>query len=298
VPTDLFFMVDKSGSMNTIDPGSTVSRWTAVSLAMNQFLTSPSSAGLGAGIAFFPIAVADAGPGGRAGTDCTAADYATPVVAIGLLPGAATPISAAIAAQTLSPGTPTTPALEGAYAYAGALQRLVSGRTVAVLMVTDGNPAQCGSTIANASAAASAGAAGSPPIRTYVLGIGPNLANLNAIAQAGGTGHAYLVESGGTEALTAALNDIRADTISCQYVLPTLDAGELDAGGVLIETRVGLYGSETAVSQVPDATACGASGGWFFDDPLKPKTITLCPATCSPLVQTPGSSLDINVDCR
>jgi hypothetical protein len=297
VPTDLYFMVDKSLSMNTIDPGTTASRWVLVSMAMNAFLNSPDSVGLGAGIAFFPIPL-DGGAGGRPAADCTPSDYAMPVQPMALLPAVALPISAAIAAQTLSTGTPTTPALEGAYAYAQALQRGSPDRTVAVVMVTDGNPLQCGSTIANASAAAAVGAAASPPIRTYVLGIGPSLANLNAIAAAGGTGHAYLVQSGGGDALTAALNAIRADTISCEYALPPLDGGPFDAGGVNVQDRVGLGGTVTMLSQVSGAAACGPGGGWFFDDGAQPKWIILCPTSCNPLLQTVGSTLDIVVDCN
>jgi hypothetical protein len=292
VPTDLFFMVDKSGSMNTVDPGSTTTRWISVSLAMGAFLSSPDSAGLGAGIAFFPISSAGNVP------DCNAADYAVPVVPVEPLPEPITPIGAAILTQVLARGTPTTPALQGAYRYTQTLQVAEPQRDVAVLLVTDGNPTQCGSDIATASAAASVGAASVPPIRTYVLGIGPNLANLNAIAQAGGTGQAYLVESGGAPALTGALNAIRADSITCDYVLPPLGGAMVDGGDVSVRARVGLGAASAAVSEVTGAASCGALGGWFFDNPALPTRITLCAETCAPLQTTSGSALDILVDCH
>lgn len=294
VPTDLFFMVDRSGSMNTIDPGSTTSRWVSVLSAMGTFLSSPDSAGLGAGVAFFPITNPDGTP------DCTAADYAVPRVPIGVLPSPAllSTLSISILTQVLGRGTPTTSALQGAYVYTQAVQLAEPNRDVAVLLVTDGNPSQCGATLATASSAASVGAAGSPPIRTYVLGVGPNLTNLNAIAQAGGTGHAYLVESGGASSLTTALNAIRADSISCDYVLPPLDGGVLDGGAVSVRARVGLAGASTAMNEVDSAASCGAASGWYFDNPARPARITLCPATCDSLLQTSGSSLDILVDCN
>jgi hypothetical protein len=292
VPTDLFFMVDKSGSMNTIDPGSTTSRWQSVLFAMNDFLSSPDSAGLGAGIAFFPISEEGGAP------DCNATDYAVPVVPVEPLPLPVTPIGAAILTQVLARGTPTTPALQGAYRYTQTLQVAEPNRDVAVLVVTDGNPTQCGSTIANASTAASVGAASVPPIRTYVLGIGPNLANLNAIAQAGGTGHAYLVESGGAASLTTALNAIRADSIACDYVLPPLDGAMVDGADVSVQARAGLDAVEAPVLQVAGAASCGPLGGWFFDNPASPTRITLCAATCDPLQNTSGSALDILVDCH
>ena len=292
VPTDLFFMVDKSGSMDTIDPGSTTTRWVSVSLAMGDFLSSPDSSGLGAGIAFFPISEEGGAP------DCNAADYAVPVVPVQLVPQPNIAIGAEILTQVLARGTPTTPALQGAYSYTQTLQLAEPDRDVAVLLVTDGNPTQCGSTIANASTAASVGAASVPSIRTYVLGIGPNLTNLNAIAQAGGTGHAYLVESGGASSLTDALNAIRADSITCDYVLPPLNGATVNGADVSVQARVGLGAVSAPVLEVAGAASCGSPGGWYFDNAAAPTRITLCGATCSPLQNTSGSSLDILVDCH
>jgi hypothetical protein len=294
VPTDLYFMVDRSGSMNTIDPGSTTSRWFSVLSAMGAFLAAPDSDGLGAGLAFFPITTASGAP------DCTAADYAIPVEPIGLLPSAKllSDIAGDALLQVLGRGTPATPALQGAYSYTQTVQRAEPDRNVAVLLVTDGNPIQCGSTLATASAAASVGAAGSPPIRTYVLGIGPSLTNLNDIAQAGGTGHAYLVESGGAAALTAALNAIRADSIACDYVLPPLGGAAIDGGAVSVEARVGFAPASAAVAEVAAGASCGPAGGWYFDNPARPTRVTLCPAICASLQRTSGSALDILVDCH
>jgi hypothetical protein len=285
-------MVDKSVSMSITDPGSLTSRWLSVSYAMGAFLSSPDSAGLGAGIAFFPISEEGGAP------DCNAADYAVPVVPVEPLPQPVTPIGAAILTQVLERGTPTTPALQGAYSYTRTLQVAEPDRDVAVLLVTDGNPTQCASTIATASTAASVGAASVPPIRTYVLGIGPNLTNLNAIAAAGGTGHAYLVASGGAATLTTALNAIRADSITCDYVLPPLNGAVVDGGDVSVQARVGLGAVSDTVNEVRGAASCGALGGWYFDNPLAPAQITLCAATCDPLQNTSGSALDILVDCH
>ncbi len=292
VPTDLFFMVDKSGSMATVDPGSDASRWVSVGRAMADFLGSDASAGLGAGIAFFPIAAAGGAP------DCNPVDYATPVVPMAPLPGPVRAISTAILTQALGRGTPTTPALQGAYAYTQGLQTAEPDRNVAVLLSTDGNPIQCGSDIATASAMASVGAAGTPPVRTYVLGIGPNLTNLNAIAQAGGTGHAYLVESGGADALTDALNAIRSDSIACEYVFPPLNGVIVDGAEVSVHARVGLDGTSAALGQVANVLSCAVAGGWYFDSALRPASITLCPASCDPLLVTSGSALDILIDCH
>src|SRR5512147_1048627 len=85
--TDLYFLLDKSSSMQAIDADSTT-RWQAVSAAMGEFLSSSDSAGLGAGIAFFPVSAS-----GNSRTtpevSCETRDYETPVVPMGTLPGVA-----------------------------------------------------------------------------------------------------------------------------------------------------------------------------------------------------------------
>src|SRR3954465_1126516 len=53
-PMAPYSAIDKSRSMRAIVAGSTMSRWEAVSAALNTFIASPLSAGLGAGIMFFP----------------------------------------------------------------------------------------------------------------------------------------------------------------------------------------------------------------------------------------------------
>ena len=70
IPIDFVFLVDKSTSMNA-DAGMK-SRWTAMAGALNTFVQSPSSAGLGAAVAFFPKST----PGGN-GRDCPVLSTAT-----------------------------------------------------------------------------------------------------------------------------------------------------------------------------------------------------------------------------
>jgi len=264
-------------------------------------LQSPMSAGLGAGIGFFP----------RAGATpdlalCSSADYFFPVVPIGTLGGAggaAANIAAAIDAESPSGmGTPTTPALDGAHKYARSEQAAHGDRVAAVVIVTDGAPRQCGSTIPLTAAVASEALTGAPPIKTYVLGVGPNLANLNAIARAGGSGDAYLVETGGESAFTAALETIRTSALTCEYVIPEQDGKMPDLTKVGVWTRTGLNGAREMVGQVEDAEACMGGPGWFFDHPYTqggpaPSKITLCPASCDPVVHVSSSHLDVSVGC-
>jgi len=296
ITIDLFFTMDRSLSMRTVDRGSTTTRWEAVSQAMASFVNSSSSAGLGAGIEFFPRLTPDGA------NYCTGADYAFPVVPIGPLPGVAPSILKAISFQTLAPGTPTTQALDGAHVYVRGQQLAHPNHTLAVVMVTDGYPRSCGSSVEATAAVAAGAASGTPPIHTYVLGVGPNLVNLNAIAQAGGTSQAYLAESGGETSLLAALESIRTSALKCEMVLPLRNDGRPRLDVTRVSTTVAATGESANVEQVAMAEACAGGPGWFFDNPVPPADppptkILLCPSSCVPLVKRTGTRLAVALGC-
>ena len=300
IPIDLYFMMDKSSSMNMFDHGQSVSRWTAVSQAMKAFINSPKSVGISAGIAFFPRADVTGNP------LCSAADYAFPVVPIGVLPAVVPAISAGIGAQMLGVATPTMPALQGAHVYARSQAQ--SAHLAAVVLVTDGQPRGCASTIESTAAAATTAAGGNPSIRTYVLGVGPSLKELNSIAQAGGTGRAYWVESGGEAELTAALDAIRTSALACGYVIPEKGREIADRIPAKVSTRIGGNGEASPVPQVADFASCGGRSGWYYERPpvvgggspadVTPTRVTLCPASCDDLLRARGSHLDVVVGCN
>src|SRR4051812_40138414 len=66
LPLDMYVMLDVSGSM--LDPtagDATVTKWQAVSSALNDFVSDPASDGIGIGIQTFPL------PDARAPVSCT-----------------------------------------------------------------------------------------------------------------------------------------------------------------------------------------------------------------------------------
>src|SRR5262249_5131169 len=136
--------------------------------------------------------------------------------------------------------TPTTPALQGAIDFARSQMMANPGRDVSVVIATDGLPNGCNSSVANAAMAAAAGVSGTPSIKTYVMGVGPQLQNLNQIAMAGGTGMAFQVDPGGTPQdvaaqFTAALGKIAAP-ITCNYTIPVTPGKMLDFNAVNVQT--------------------------------------------------------------
>jgi hypothetical protein len=306
VPIDLYFMVDITGSMLCpvgpggngceVDPGppyEPTTRWTEESKALKAFLGTPGNDGMGAGIAFFPTPNGDI---------CPSANYVTPAVEIAPLPGVAAAIDAAIDRQSPAGNTPTVASLTGATEHASAWAKAHPERRAAVVYSTDGYPKSCGAenSIANAANVAKAALAASPSIPTYVLGVGPNLQSLDQIAAAGGTMKAYIVDTGQDVARQFAmqLNSIRSAALTCDYRIPASLNGPLDYNYVNVQVTPGGSQTSSSVSRVANAAACdGGAGGWYYDNPAAPSVITLCPATCDPLLASKGS-LKVLIGCQ
>jgi hypothetical protein len=77
-------------------------------------------------------------------------------------------------------------------------------------------------------------------------------------------------------------SSVAADMASgCTFPLPTPPEGVLlsvETVNVRYETPSGFG---VVLGTVADAAGCAdVSGGWYFDDPVEPTSITLCPATC------------------
>ncbi len=312
IPLDIYIMFDQSGSMCSCiepaggqlcpDPNCRQTRMGAVRDAADRFLRDPQSAGINVGIGYFgkqPIGEAS----------CAASEYADAAVGMGELPGHAQAIMDSLSAVKPTGETPTSAAIRGACSYAQAWKRSVPSHQVVILLLTDGKPeapitcgnpdAACCPTLDDAVAAASDCLKATPSIRTYVLGVGPLLANLAQIAAAGGTDHAYLVESGDvSQEVLNALNRIRRDAaIPCDFQLPTPPDNQ-----VLRYDQVNLRYSdsqcnETTFYYVESAERCGARGGWYYDEPQNPHKISLCPSSCE-LVSAPGGRLSYSLGCE
>jgi hypothetical protein len=278
-------------------------------------MSDPANAGIYAGLDFFPELVGAGADAGRQGggngnnnASCNVADYENPNVPIAIVPGPnnsqVNAFSTAITNRVVQGQTPTTPALEGAIHSATLWQTAHPEMNTFVVFMTDGQPNGCMSTVANAAAAAAVGSAATPPIKTYVLGVGPQVGNLDAIAVGGGTGPtAYLVTTGGAAALTAALNAIKGTAVSCDYRVPTPTNGStLDFTAVNVQARIGSAGMPSILQNVPNVGACGTGNGWYYDQPLggsvAPSTITLCPSTCSAVKAAAGSELQVLIGCK
>jgi hypothetical protein len=303
-PLDMYVMLDKSGSMGDGVGGGT--KWQQVTSALGAFLNQPGAAGIGVGIQYFPLApgatttcpqqcLSDTDCGacgpcvgafpqqgvtgiclGAAGSgSCNAADYAAPAVPIAPLPGVAGDITASIANHGPNGGTPTSAALQGAIDYADAWADS-SGHQVIAVLATDGEPTECDPSIPSISAIA---ASGLPKVSTFVIGVGASLGNLNAIAQAGGTGAAFIVDANAN--------------VQQQF----LASGEPDYGSVNVEYTPG-GGVAQLIPQVADAADCPADGnGWHYNDPNAPSQVVLCDGMCDTVSGDELGTVEILLGC-
>lgn len=311
IPLDLYIMDDQSQSMTCPIPTGG-DRWNAMTTAITSFVQSPQAAGIGVGIQYF-------GLGGGNGS-CDPAVYTPADVEIAPLPGNAPYIVKSLASHAPWSWTPTPAAIQGAVAHAKAWKAANPSHAVAVVLATDGEPNLCGPNGATSSdliglvAQTAADAFNTPPsIPTYVIGIiggagqcsldpaPPNQADLDRVAQSGGTGSAFIVDAANgdtTAQFLDALQKIRgAATVPCQYTIPPSTPDRQINPSMITVTVTPNGGTKTELPELSGAAACDASGGWYFDDPSAPTTVLLCPATCSLVTADPLTELDFVLQC-
>jgi hypothetical protein len=309
-----YMMLDYSGSM--VGP-----KWTGVTSAIKSFV-GQTTTGISVGMQYFGLPDADGGGGGGGGglggilgglfggggfggDSCNASTYATPAIEIAPLPGVGSQIIASLNAHTMpDTETPTGPALQGAINHATAWAKFHSSDVTIAILATDGEPSECdngtgASLLQEVETIAAAGVAQTPKILTFVIGVGNDLASLNGIAQAGGTGSAFVVDTtqNVSQQFLAALNKIRGTALGCQYKIPVPQGG----GSVNFQ-QVNVQftpanGKAEVVPQVPDPSHCPTSGNaWYYDNAAAPTEILLCTAACGTV--STGGELDVLTGCE
>jgi hypothetical protein len=306
-PVFLAFAFDASGSMGMApgqdgrEPWWDINlKWIPVRDAAKLFFNDAASRGISASLTFFP----DLG-----GNWCSASSYTTPDVAMTALNGSATnPFSSAldgIDQRDLNSAlaTPTQAVMNGTITYVQA-QRTRTPGAYAIVLVTDGEPAQCADNrvVLVENEARRALQAG---IRTYVIGVnnpspGPNtLGFLNGIATAGGTNTARIIATGNPTAtindFRAAVNAIRGQAVSCSMRIPAPPAGQ-----TFNKNRVRvLYSTGTAAgTALTYNQSCTGANTWRYDNTNAPTQIVLCPTTCTTVQANPNAVINVEFTCN
>jgi hypothetical protein len=288
-PVDMYIMFDQSSSMADQIPNSNppITWWQAAQTGVTGFVNDPRAAGaqpgqpaMGVGLQFFPL-------NGIAPQSCMA-DYKTPEVEVGLLPGNAAAVAASIQKHQPTAFTPTAPALQGAIAHMKEWGPAHVGRAPVVVLVTDGFPTECDpQDITDIATIVQNAFNTEPKVRTFVVGfnLGPGGSNLDALAEAGGTGKPFLIDKGdiGAQFVDAMLS-ISSTTLQCKFDLPAPPANmSLDINMVAVTYTPSATGVEAQVPKLTGLSDCDINmgNGWFFDSPTNPTKILVCPATCA-----------------
>jgi Mg-chelatase subunit ChlD len=291
-PLDLMIVQDTSYSMD-FDW-----KWVSVKAALKAFVMNSAFDGMGVALTYFP-----------ARAQCRLTEYGTPAVPMGRLPSVTGDFVESLEKQSMFGGTPMVQVLEGTYDYAKKWARENPERKLVVLLATDGIPdSTCavmsdgtsGNSLENVIAVTSAAATTVPRIPTFVIGVGSELGTLDQIAQAGGTGKAFAVDTNhDTEAaFLKALNEIRGNALTCELPIPLPDRNTADLNQVAVVFKP-EDGSPQLFTRVADAAGCQSAlgAGWHFDDPASPTRIVLCEEVCQTITSKNSGHLEIAVGC-
>lgn len=292
-PLTMIMGLDQSCSMGDCGGGNERSkRWVPVTSALKGFWANPLTAGISANLRLFPN-----GNGNNA--FCSFATYTDPVVPLTPLPNAA-PFEAVLVDNPQRTATPTRHVLRAMATEANAILSATADAKVVVVLVTDGLPQFCGggdSDIDNV-----VGEIADQPFPTYVIaiqGVGDDTLeeNADAIAAAGNTNEAFMVDTANPDAtqtaFTTAIDQIRGALVpSCELAIPAAPAGQqFDKNKVNVTISSGS--SSNALGYDP---AC-AGAGWKYDNENTPTQIVLCPQSCEPFKADQNAQLDVAFGC-
>ena len=282
LPVDLYMIMDRTSSMNELLGDSGLSRWETITAAMQRFVALEDVQNTRVGMQFFSLtATLDEA------VECDPASYANPAVQIGPISETGPALTTAIEEMTQLVGglTPTYAALQGAVQHATDYADS-TGRTAAVVLVTDGLPTQCEVRSVAAITDLAARARVEAEVLTFVIGLSPGIWNLHQIAQQGGTSEAYIIDQGdGVEQFVDTIRSISATPFPCEFEIPEVDNPTLDIDYEKVQV---LYwpenqGAPEEIPKISDSSVCSRSphGGWYYDSGVNPTSIRVCECICN-----------------
>ncbi|MCC6902397.1 MAG: hypothetical protein IT377_25725 [Polyangiaceae bacterium] len=300
-PLDMFIMLDNSASMGadcTIGQATT-SKWCYSINALSQFFQAAPS-GTGVALQYFPKCWPST-------TECTTGtSCAVAEVGLATLPGNLTALQTSLNGTTPSGGTPMEAALNGLTKFTQANKQ--PGRVMIGVFITDGVPEGC-TTNVNVLAGIVQNHLTATGIKSFVIGMdGADFGKLDSIAAPGGASphtqycggsspcYSYDVDNGNPAAFTAVLAAIQKSAVACQYSMPTTDGGIVDLNKVEVQYFPGGNPPAQKLTKVTSSAAC-TGAGWFFDNNANPKSILLCPGSCSVVQLDSKAKVDVNLGC-
>jgi hypothetical protein len=121
--------------------------------------------------------------------------------------------------------------------------------------------------------------------------------NLNDIAKAGGTDHAFIIMTGDpaqtVKDFQAAVRTISTAQVSCDFAIPPAPAGQS-----FDPTRANVtYSSDGTDADLVYDAECKSDLAWRFDDTASPHRMVLCDATCTAVRDDPKATLRVDFGC-
>ena len=291
--------VERSAATSAVIlPASTV--WKQMQLGLNSFYANPVNGTARGTLTFFPDAPTAPATVPDCNTTTCASGSCTARVGLNPFNTPSLPFATAInAAVPSAAGPPTSAAYDGVITTATPLTTslLYQNDTHIVVLVLGSDVANCNPSV-TALATAAAAALANSKIRTFVIGIGVPSTTTAAIAAAGG-GQAFdLVPNSllGTN-LAAALSSIRQNLFPCSYSLPA--PGLFDPSNPVVTYIYGAPGPIMNVNepQVANLAACGAAGGFYYDNNVNPTQVILCPLVCTAHQAALFSAIKVVISC-
>lgn len=292
-PLDMYIMMDRTQSMTNPIQNTSLLRWDVLQQGVSAFINNSTVIAKGPrlGLRFFGATGNPNDP-----TECDAMTYAQPLIEIEDITTSGAKILSAITDERALLGgqTPWFPAIQGALMHAQNWQVANQTRITVAVLVTDGYPTECDVNLSDitemvgeyyAGVQGTYNTQGKPGIRTYIIGVAVDKFNLDAVAEAGGTGASTIVDNAdAVSQFATAMANITSGNIPCTITLPNPPDGKiLDPGKVQVVYKP-YQGTDQEIPAASTSAGCAsASGGWYYDNPIHPTTVTLCPCSCANL---------------
>lgn len=294
-PVVLGVAFDVSGSMGKLDEPwhDPTLKWEPVVAASKSFFADPTSMGFSATMTFFPH---------REGK-CEADSYGPPDVALTGLPSDV--FADAIDAQTPATtddwigGTPTLAVTQTTLAMLDEMRAEDPAPLYVFVLITDGYPQGCDDAADDIESTVAVVEEMADRVPTYVIGVqnppgGPDtVTNLESVAMAGGSEHAFIIETGDPETTAMAFRDaieaIREQLASCSLVIPEAPPGQTFDPERINVSYDGM--------QLGYDSECMLENSWRYDDPANPTRIELCEGTCAIVLADEAPELVVEFGC-
>jgi len=86
--------------------------------------------------------------------------------------------------------------------------------------------------------------------------------------------------------------------LPCSYVIPEPPNGEsVDLGRVNVDFQLSPSSPASTLPRVADEASCAGADGWYYDSPMAPTRILLCPATCDLVQGAKEGSVAVKFGC-